>query len=141
MRKPYRGPGGNGYRGQKPLTPYSSPRPLPRPQMREPDPKTLARDFFEDRGSEYAGNTAGIEAEAREPYVELVESQAFEIAIRTVFVPVIKKLRLALIHRFDLPDDGRQRNIGFLYFFHMVLDELYKRANMEMPDELKREFN
>lgn len=128
----YRGPGGNGYRGPRPLAPT---------RRREPDPKTLARDFFEESGERDVHNTAGIDAEAREPYTELVESHAWAIAMTTVFVPIIRKLKLALIHRFDLPDGDRQRNVGFLYFLHLALAELYRRADVPMPEELKREFN
>lgn len=117
------------------------PRTAQRPKPREKDPRTLAREIFGDGTQGFIANTAGLEADAREPYIDLIESQGWHEALRTVVVPMIRKVRLELVHKFNLDEAGRQRDVGFLFYLGTVLHGIYDKAGVEMPVELKKEFN
>lgn len=113
-----------------------------RPNRKEPAPRTLARDYFGETGNAMISNTEGLTAEAQEPYIDLVESAGWNLAIRAVFIPIIRKLRRELLHNDNLPEKSRLRDQGFLYFLALTLKELYSRAGEDnMPDALRKEFN
>ncbi|MGH7745567.1 MAG: hypothetical protein ACREQ5_12365 [Candidatus Dormibacteria bacterium] len=119
---------------------YYTKKSKPQPVKEEVDPTVLAREFF---GNESRAMTAeGFTAEAREPYIDLICQDSWEEILRNVFIPIVKKLRREMIHRFNLPADQRQRDLGFLFFLAAALHEIYKRAGEEgMPPDLAKEFN
>jgi hypothetical protein len=106
----------------------------------EPDPRTLAREFF-DSNQGMIHNTSGLDAEAREPYYDIVSSRGWQETARTVIIPLIRKLRRDLLHNEKLTEAQRQRQQGFLFYMYAVIVELYRRAGEDIPAGLRKEFN
>jgi hypothetical protein len=82
----------------------------------------------------------GDTPDPREPYVDMLSTPGWELALKYVILPYVQRVRKSLLKQVDLPDPERQRLHGSLYTLEHIIEELYKRAQESVPGWVASEF-
>ncbi|MDE2098152.1 MAG: hypothetical protein KGL39_12935 [Patescibacteria group bacterium] len=83
---------------------------------------------------------AGDVPDPREPYVDMLSSVGWDLAMRFVVLPYVGKIRQALLKQVGLPDEERHRLQGSLATIERLVEELYKRAQEKVPEGVASAF-